>query len=136
MQFFSLSMSQGDDYWKFDPSRKPPVRSVYPRKIDNWDLPSNINGAVQWSNKRTYFFKDGEYYRFNDRRFQIDSADPPFPRKSGSWWFGCTKKETFALQNDQDGIVPLFLRKLEQKFSLTFDLVNDDFEFDVIPPDE
>ena len=38
-------------------SRKPPVRSVYPRNINNWDLPSNINGAVQWKNKRTYFFK-------------------------------------------------------------------------------
>ena len=48
---------KGDDYWKFDPSRKPPVRSVYPRNINNWDLPSNINGAVQWKNKRTYFFK-------------------------------------------------------------------------------
>ena len=57
-----------NDYWKFDPSRRNPVRSVYPRKISNWDLPSNIQGAIRWTNKYTYFFHNGEYYRFNDRR--------------------------------------------------------------------
>ena len=40
-----------DEYWKFDPSRKPPVKSDYPRDISNWDLPNNIDGAVQWSNR-------------------------------------------------------------------------------------
>ena len=36
-----------DEYWKFDPSRKPAVQSVYPRDIGNWDLPSNIDGALK-----------------------------------------------------------------------------------------
>ncbi len=83
---------KGDDYWKFDPSRKPPVRSVYPRPLSNWDLPGNLRAAVQWSNKYTYFFDSNQYYRFNDRRFTVDRGDPEFPRDIGPWWFGCPQK--------------------------------------------
>lgn len=132
---------KGDDYWKFDPSRKPPVRSVYPRNINNWDLPSNINGAVQWKNKRTYFFKDDEYYRFNDRRFQIDSGDPKFPRSTGPWWFGCEKpqsplRDTFSLQNDSPAIFSLRGLTKQDVALTTFDLVDELLELDVIPADE
>ena len=67
---------KGDKYWKFDPSRKPPVRSVYPRNIANWDLPEDIDGALQWSNKRTYFFRKGEYYRYRLRQYHIITAYP------------------------------------------------------------
>ena len=81
---------KGGQYWKFDPKKKPPVNEDdYPRKISNWDLPNNIDAAIQWKNKYTYFFHDGEYYRFDDKRFQIDKGDPAFPRPSGIWWFGC-----------------------------------------------
>lgn len=52
-----------DKYWKFDPTRKPPVRSVYPRNLDNWDLPSGIDGAIKWTNSYTYFFRGDRYYR-------------------------------------------------------------------------
>ena len=52
-------------------------------------MPNNIDAAVQWTNKYTYFFNDGKYYRFDDKRFEIDRGDPPFPRPSGRWWFGC-----------------------------------------------
>jgi matrix metalloproteinase-14 (membrane-inserted) len=54
---------KGDEYWKFDPSRKPPVRSVYPRPLTNWDLPADVGGAVKWKNGYTYFFHGDEYYR-------------------------------------------------------------------------
>lgn len=81
---------KGRQYWKFDPKKKPPVdESEYPRKISNWDLPNNIDAAVQWKNKYTYFFHDEQYYRFDDKRFQIDKGEPPFPRPNGRWWFGC-----------------------------------------------
>jgi hypothetical protein len=26
--------------------------------------------------------------------FQVDTADPPFPRPAGSWWFGCKPDST------------------------------------------
>ena len=29
----------------------------YPKSINLWGLPDNIDGALQWDNRRTYFFK-------------------------------------------------------------------------------
>ena len=82
-----------NQYWKFDPQRKPHVRSdVYPKDIrDEWGLPGDIEGALQWDNGKTYFFKGESYWRFNDRRFAVDRGTPAFPRSSGEWWFGCPR---------------------------------------------
>lgn len=131
---------KGDQYWKFDPSRKPAVQNVYPRQIENWDLPSNIDGALNWSNKRTYFFKGGQYYRFNDRRFAIDSGDPEFPRPAAPWWFGCKQASLPLVTNPSDTRGdPLFrilgLKKKDAAISLSFDLVGDEL-LDIIAPDE
>ena len=41
----------------------------YPKSISEWGLPSDMDGALQWDNGKTYFFKQGQYWRFNDRRF-------------------------------------------------------------------
>lgn len=134
---------KGDNYWKFDPSRKPAVKNSYPKSISNWGLPANVGAAVQWSNKRTYFFKDGVYYRFNDRRFALDSGDPEFPRPTGPWWFGCEKDSivrqpsTFELQDDDH--IPIFILKSllgdESSILLTFDSEGDEL-LDVTAPDE
>ena len=84
---------KGRRYWRFDPDdSNRPVSRFYPKDIKLWDLPSNIDGAVQWSNQYTYFFHDGNYYRFNDMRFSIDKGDPNFPRPAGPWWFGCSSR--------------------------------------------
>ncbi|XP_025201188.1 matrix metalloproteinase-16 isoform X1 [Melanaphis sacchari] len=81
---------KGSKFWKFDPMQKPPVKSTYPKPISNWDgIPDNIDAALHYTNGYTYFFKDENYYRFNDRTFAVDIADPPFPRNAGYWWFGC-----------------------------------------------
>lgn len=81
---------KGSKFWRFDPSQKPPVKSTYPKPLSNWEgIPDNLDAALQYTNGYTYFFKRGQYYRFNDRTFSVDTADPPFPRPSGSWWFGC-----------------------------------------------
>eukprot|EP00090_Calanus_glacialis_P045346 TRINITY_DN8369_c0_g1_i1.p1 TRINITY_DN8369_c0_g1~~TRINITY_DN8369_c0_g1_i1.p1 ORF type:complete len:559 (+),score=136.99 TRINITY_DN8369_c0_g1_i1:156-1832(+) len=82
---------KGTQYWKFDPEKSPPVDTSYPRPISNWDgIPTNLDAAMQYSNEKTYFFKDGKYYRFDDERFSLDEdANPPFPRETGFWWFGC-----------------------------------------------
>ena len=85
---------QGNKYWKFDPSRSPNVESKYPINMNFWKgIPSNLNGAIQW-NRKSYFFKNNLYYRFNDKSFKVDNnrkIKPKFPRPSGSWWFGCPK---------------------------------------------
>lgn len=62
----------GTKFWKFDPAQKPPVTSAYPKPISNWDgIPDNLDAALHYTNGYTYFFKDGNYYRFNDRTFAV-----------------------------------------------------------------
>ncbi|XP_054090615.1 matrix metalloproteinase-14 isoform X3 [Zeugodacus cucurbitae] len=81
---------KGSKFWRFDPLKRPPVKSSYPKPISNWEgLPNNIDAALQYTNGYTYFFKGDKYYRFNDRTFSVDAANPPFPRPSAHWWFGC-----------------------------------------------
>ncbi|CAL4067849.1 unnamed protein product [Meganyctiphanes norvegica] len=85
-----IYFTKGSQYWRFDPEARPPVMRSYPKDISNWvGLPANLDDALHYSNGYTYFFKGGQYYRFNDRAFRVDSADPPFPRPTGYWWFGC-----------------------------------------------
>ncbi|KAJ8942861.1 hypothetical protein NQ314_009924 [Rhamnusium bicolor] len=81
---------KGSKFWRFDPSQRPPVKGTYPKPISNWDgVPDNLNAAFQWTNGYTYFYKDNAYYRFNDRAFAVDVTNPPFPRSTAYWWFGC-----------------------------------------------
>ena len=80
---------KGHSYWKFNPERKHHMRTDrYPKSISEWDLPAYIEGAMQWVNGRTYFFKYGQYWRFKDRQFTVDLASPEFPRQTAQWWFG------------------------------------------------
>jgi len=50
------------------------VSDGYPKPISNWEgIPNNVDDALQYSNGFTYFFKDGKYWRFNDKKFQVRS---------------------------------------------------------------
>ena len=82
---------KGSEYWKFDPDISPPVISFYPRPVSTWSgVPGHLDSAIQYSNNKTFFFKSGKYYRFDNTALAVDtSADPPYPRDSGVWWFGC-----------------------------------------------
>jgi len=81
---------KGTKYWKFDPESPVPVQDTYPRDIDNWDgIPNYLDSVMKYSNGQVYFFKNGVYYRWNDNSYTVDTADPPYPRDTGLWWFGC-----------------------------------------------
>ncbi|XP_023337348.1 stromelysin-3 isoform X2 [Eurytemora carolleeae] len=96
---------KGSQYWRFDPDSRPPVKPSYPRPISNWEgIPDNLDDALQYSNGYTYFFKAGEYYRFDDRSFKVDTADPPFPRPVGYWWFGCPSSLTKGRPEQFDAV--------------------------------
>lgn len=72
---FSNVVVAGTKFWKFDPMQKPPVKSTYPKPISNWDgIPDNLDAALHYTNGYTYFFKDGNYYRFNDRTFAVSGG--------------------------------------------------------------
>jgi len=85
---------KGEKYYRFDPESRPPVKPTYPKPVKNWEgIPGNIDDALQYKNGYTYFFKQGKYWRFDDKGFGIDTADPPFPRPTSYWWFGCEKRD-------------------------------------------
>jgi len=110
---------KGSQYWKFDPDKSPPVDVSYPRPISNWDgIPNNIDSAMQYSNGKTYFFKNGKYYRFDDEKFSLDEdANPPFPRETGFWWFGC-----------QSNSVRLTKQSVDDANDYVIDYPNDGFD--------
>lgn len=65
---------KGSKFYRFDPLKRPPVKSTYPKSISNWEgLPNNIDAALQYTNGYTYFFKGDKYYRFNDRTFSVSN---------------------------------------------------------------
>jgi Hemopexin len=35
------------------------------------------------------FSRDDVYWRLDDEKYEIAEADPPYPRPTGTWWFGC-----------------------------------------------
>lgn len=112
---------KGSKYWKFDPERNPPVGKEYPKEVSNWDgIPNNIDAAFQWTNGYTYFFKDTMYWRFNDRTFSVDKANPPFPRSSAAWWFGC---KAMSSDNEHGGLIASGLANDEHEDRL--DVVDD-----------
>ncbi|XP_011349111.1 matrix metalloproteinase-14 isoform X2 [Ooceraea biroi] len=91
---------KGTKFWRFDPASKPPVRSNYPKLIKNWQgIPDHVNAAVTYKGY-TYFFQDNAYYRFNDRTFSVDVAEPAFPRSTAYWWFGCKSANRGTLGKD------------------------------------
>ncbi|XP_011505400.1 PREDICTED: matrix metalloproteinase-14 isoform X1 [Ceratosolen solmsi marchali] len=90
---------KGTKFWRFDPSQRPPVKSSYPKLISNWEgVPDNIDASLEYHGY-TYFFKDKAYYRFNDKTFSVDVANPAFPRATGYWWFGCRSINKGTLSN-------------------------------------
>ncbi|XP_063224622.1 matrix metalloproteinase-14 isoform X3 [Bacillus rossius redtenbacheri] len=95
---------KGSKFWRFDPAQRPPVKSTYPKPIANWEgVPDNLDAALQYTNGYTYFFKKNAYYRFNDRTFAVDTADPPFPRSAGHWWFGCSSQTSGTYKPGNSG---------------------------------
>ncbi|CAG0883963.1 unnamed protein product [Darwinula stevensoni] len=94
-------------YWKYNPAGRPPVSDRYPKPLSYWSgIPADgVDSVVQYVNGYTYFFKDGKYWRFNDGKFEVDAADPPYPRDVAAWWFGCDKGQ-LKMQGDRADILP------------------------------
>ena len=74
---YAILYLQGDKYYRFDPEARPPVRNTYPKPVSNWEgIPGNIDDALQYTNGYTYFFKNGRYWRFDDRGFGVSLSLP------------------------------------------------------------
>ena len=62
----------------------------YPRDISAWrGIPADLDAAFQGKDGKTYFFKSGQYWKFNDKAVAVEKAQPAYPRNTGENWFGC-----------------------------------------------
>ncbi|CAG0919792.1 unnamed protein product, partial [Notodromas monacha] len=101
--FFSGTM-----YWRYDEDAGH-VELDYPRDMSTWQgIPYHIDAATQFTDGKTYFFKDKSYYEFDDLRFRAKNRGVPY--LSAPFWLGCpTRAEMPKLQsvpqnlNEDDG---------------------------------
>merc|ERR1712013_639851 len=75
---------RGDSYWKLTADSVAPG---YPRKIaQDWPgLPSNLDAGFTWAKtKAIYFFKGGNYWKFDPER-KPHVREDIYPKKISSW---------------------------------------------------
>lgn len=81
-QHFSSPLPTGKSYWVFDGERQiTGPDSVYHLGLHVTD----IQAALMWGEEKAqkiYFFKDGNYWRFNPEENRVDS---PHPRNMHDW---------------------------------------------------
>ncbi|KAM8827399.1 matrix metalloproteinase-17-like [Spinachia spinachia] len=72
---------KGLKYWVFKDNN---VEEGYPRPISDFSLPlEGVDAAFVWlHNDKTYFFKDGHYWRYDDH---LRRMDPGYPKDSTLW---------------------------------------------------
>ena len=108
---------KGSQYWKFNLD-KGKVEDFYPKQISKrWGgIPNNLSSAVRWKNGKSYFFKNGEYYRFDDKTYAVE-ANPrvQYPRTVGKWWLGCNYRpqvvrDAITAEEEEDFEVPGSIR--------------------------
>ena len=81
---------KGYQVWKFDDFTHK-IPSSYPKDLPS-DFPTYMDAAIKWSNGKTYVFRDGNYWRLDQRNQSVEQVDPPYPRDTGKYWFGCSRK--------------------------------------------
>ncbi|XP_072050161.1 matrix metalloproteinase-14-like [Amphiura filiformis] len=94
--------TKDDQYYRWNPYQNQ-IDNGYPRPLAVWGLNAGgnsvprLNAAFQWNfNRRTYFFFEDQYVRFNDATFATDVASPSYPRRTPDWWFGCDSQAYYS----------------------------------------
>lgn len=75
-----LYLFKGEQYWRFTQlSNLDYLKDGgYPQAIaSSWNgLPNSIDAAFQWNNKKLYFVKGSDYYRWDDKLNRVHSGYP------------------------------------------------------------
>lgn len=57
----------GDRFWKYSETRQ--MEPFYPRIMARWNgVPENLDGAVSIPNGPTVFFRESEYWIYDDKK--------------------------------------------------------------------
>lgn len=71
-----LPFLAGQEYYRLSRNElRAPNDPGYPRPLSVWSDVFNeggISAVIQYQNKRTYFFRGDEYYKFNDRDDEVN----------------------------------------------------------------
>ena len=80
-------------YWRFDEAAEY-IELDYPRDISMWKgVPSHIDAVFQYTDRKTYFFKDRFFWEFDDSRMEVKRSEPT---PVGEYWFRCPKEISAA----------------------------------------
>ena len=75
-------------YWRFDDDENL-VELDYPRDISMWKgVPYHIDAVFQYTDMKTYFFKNRSFWEFDDIRMEVVTRTPT---PVGEHWFHCPK---------------------------------------------
>ena len=76
-----------DSYWRYSRDRgERGLSPNYPRPISSWDnLPSGIDAILDWTADETIFFKDNEYWVYNEVTNRMKDG----PLSVQSEWLNC-----------------------------------------------
>lgn len=80
LKFFSRT-SPGGKYWVFKDNN---VEEGYPRLVSDFGLPmEGVDAVFVWlHNEKTYFFKDYQYWRYDDHLRRMDLG---YPKDTALW---------------------------------------------------
>ena len=83
----------GTMYWRFDEEAEY-IELDYPRDMSMWKgVPSDIDAVFQYTDKKTYFFKDRFFWEFDDNRMEVRHSEPT---PVGEYWLRCPKEISAA----------------------------------------
>jgi len=81
-------LTSGTLYWRIDENTGK-VELDYPRDMSIWaGVGYNIDAAFQYTNGKTYFFKNLGYWEFNDDRMKVAHARPKISSRK---WMQCAR---------------------------------------------
>lgn len=133
----------GDRYVRYDVATDT-VEDEYlppnpPRALAVWGLAAwtdRIDAAMNWGNGKVYFFRDGEYLRYD---IPMDRPDPGYPRPIAGNWPGVWEDGVDAAMYPGGDTAYFFRGEEFRQFDIALDDVDvighvDDLQLDPVPP--
>ena len=74
-------------------------------------IPKFMDAAFRWKNGNAYFFKNTQYWKFNDK---TGSAFRSYPRDTGYNWYNCTRPKVKGQCSEESKKGPLSLFDIEE----------------------